>query len=278
MKFSASAWLLVKNHHLLVLLFFLIIVEIFGINFVEAFNNKQRRSFTHTYFSSSTTDDSESNSDIMITEENPDAPRWCEEQQIYIDGKIPENAQVKEILEKENGYLRLFGYGSLCWNPGTTLGQEGVSSTLGKAKGYKRCWAQKSTDHRGNPSFPGIVCTLLKDSEVRLIKNEPSVSSDPSMTEGKIYTIPPPLVEQVLEELDFREKGGYARDIIDVVEDESGEIHQALLYRGTPDNPAMWERALLDLPFAAGMYKYVWMQRRVLYGIYYCSVHVHVMQ
>ena len=38
-----------------------------------------------------------------------------------------------------------------------------------------------------------------------------------------------------------------------MVEDESGETVKALLYRGTPDNPAFWRRALLDLPFAAGM-------------------------
>ena len=190
---------------------------------------------------------------IMASQENPEnAPVWCEEKQIYIGGKLPENAQVQEILEQNDGYLRLFGYGSLCWNPGTILGKDGVTNTLGRAKGYKRCWAQKSTDHRGDPSFPGIVCTLLKDSEVQLIKNEPTVSTIPSMTEGKIYTIPPSLVQECLEELDFREKGGYARDIIDVIEDESGDTHQALLYRGTPDNPAMWERALLDLPYAAG--------------------------
>ena len=45
---------------------------------------------------------------------------------------------------------------------------------------------------------------------------------------------------------------GYARDVIDVVEDETGRVVQALLYRGTPDNPAMWPRALRDLLFAAG--------------------------
>jgi hypothetical protein len=38
-----------------------------------------------------------------------------------------------------------------------------------------------------------------------------------------------------------------------VVEDETGETVKALLYRGTPDNPGFWRRALLDLPFAAGM-------------------------
>jgi hypothetical protein len=72
-----------------------------------------------------------------------------------------------------------------------------------------------------------------------------------------------------LKELDFREKGGYARDVIDVVlfEDDRGvesagsaplaqtgheKVVQALLYRGTLDNPALWARALNDLALAAG--------------------------
>jgi len=46
---------------------------------------------------------------------------------------------------------------------------------------------------------------------------------------------------------------GYARDVIDVVEDETGNTVKALLYRGTPDNPAFWKRVLLDLPYAAAV-------------------------
>jgi cation transport regulator ChaC len=193
------------------------------------------------------------------------APRWDPEQQIYVDGVVPENFDVKALIEKNNGSVRLFGYGSLCWNPGTgPLAHPGVVSTLGRARGYKRCWAQGSTDHRGTPSFPGIVCTLLEDREVHEIRKaakEDTVEYDekthePTLTEGVIYLIPPELVDECLAELDFREKGGYARDVIDVVEDKTGETHQALLYRGTPDNPAIWPRALLDLPFAAGRFQW----------------------
>ena len=184
-------------------------------------------------------------------------PTWCPEQQIYIGGVVPENAEVKSLIEKNDGFLRLFGYGSLCWNPGTgALAKPGVIGSLGRARGYKRCWAQRSTDHRGNPKFPGIVCTLLEDKEVyetrKMATNEIEEINQPTMTEGIIYLIPPDLVDECLAELDFREKGGYARDVIDVVEDKSGETHKALLYRGTPENPAFWPRALLDLPLAAG--------------------------
>ncbi len=186
-------------------------------------------------------------------------PRWDPILQIYVGGIVPENAQVQALIENNNGYLRLFGYGSLCWNPGTgALSKPGVVGRLGRARGYKRCWAQKSTDHRGCPQFPGIVCTLLEDKEVAeihcLADDTTDLSaSEPTMTEGVIYLIPPEWVEECLEELDFREKGGYARDVIDVVEDETGDTYQALLYRGTPDNPAFWSRALLDLPMAAAV-------------------------
>jgi alpha-tubulin suppressor-like RCC1 family protein len=37
------------------------------------------------------------------------------------------------------------------------------------------------------------------------------------------------------------------------LEYDSGNIVKALLYRGTPDNPAFWKRALLDLSFAAAV-------------------------
>ena len=31
-----------------------------------------------------------------------------------------------------------------------------------------------------------------------------------------------------------------------------GKTIKALLYRGTPENPAFWKRVLLDSPYAAG--------------------------
>jgi cation transport regulator ChaC len=153
------------------------------------------------------------------TEENlhPLVPLWCEERQIYIGGIVPEYAQVASFLEQNGGYLRLFGYGSLCWNPGegAALSKPGVKSTLGRAKGYRRCWAQRSTDHRGTPRFPGIVCTILRDEEVLAVRRlhnngEGEFNGSPkalTLTEGVLYTVPPELAQECLAELDFREKG-----------------------------------------------------------------------
>jgi alpha-tubulin suppressor-like RCC1 family protein/cation transport regulator ChaC len=203
------------------------------------------------------------------------SPVWCEEKQIYIGG-VPENTEeVRTLLDESDGHLRIFGYGSLCWSPGTgALSKPGVTTNLGRVR-YKRVWAQRSTDHRGTVGFPGIVCTLLSDHEVEEIrtsasKTQPSFLSTysdgihngkdhgppiPSMTEGVVFNIPPELVQECLEELDFREKGGYARDVCDVLEEGNSQQRtvKALLYRGTPDNPAFSPRALLDLPFAAAI-------------------------
>lgn len=206
-------------------------------------------------------------SDEINTEEREEiTPRWCPEQQIYIGGVVPsDNADVDRLLADNDGHLRIFGYGSLCWNPGKegalSKADEGVTQTLGRAVGWKRCWAQRSADHRGTPSFLGLVCTLLADDEVweihRQVEGDPDAQVDghrpPSLTEGVIYNVPPHLVTECLEELDFREKGGYERDVIDVIEDDTGSTVQALLYRGTPENPAFWPRALLDLQFAAAV-------------------------
>lgn len=188
-------------------------------------------------------------------------PTWCPDRQIYIGGVVPDNSDLDQLLAENSGALPLFGYGSLCWNPGegATLSKfdDGVQQALGRAVGWKRCWAQRSADHRGMPSFQGLVCTLLTDGEVDSIRAKYGLGDGererPSLTEGVLYTVPPHLVKECLEELDFREKGGYERDVIDVVRDDNGKTIQALLYRGTPTNPAFWNRALLDLPFAAAI-------------------------
>jgi len=142
----------------------------------------------------------------MNTEEREDTPTWCPDQQIYIGGVVPDSAEVQTLIDENEGRLRLFGYGSLCWGPGEgTLSKSGVTTSPGRARGYKRCWAQKSADHRGTTSFPGIVCTLLRDEEVEAITKRHYDA--PTMTEGLLYTVPAELTEECLAELDFREKG-----------------------------------------------------------------------
>ena len=240
-----------------------------------------------------------------------DHSMWDPVSQTYTGGAVPSQDSARdldELLAANGGRLKIFGYGSLCWHPGTdgvlsraslpdNNGSPGVADDAhgsgrqvttapGRVLGYQRCWCQRSADHRGTPDFNGIVCTLLSDAEAgRLYPG----AAGSSATEGLIYTVGAELVGECLAELDFREKGvrrrgvagearsllrpaarlprraahrrppssrlfsqGYARDVIDVVEDGTGRTVKALLYRGTPDNPAFWGRALADPPLAAG--------------------------
>jgi alpha-tubulin suppressor-like RCC1 family protein/cation transport regulator ChaC len=234
--------------------------------------------------------------------------KWCPTQQIYIDGTIEQSSSAETHIQDvlaNNLPLYIFGYGSLCWSPGGgILSHPDVDNMFGRAVGYQRCWGQKSADHRGDVHFNGLVCTLLSDEEVRTIVTEHrggdldleeeqvqmikttdddvdrsrsrNTNKKTSMTEGLVYTIPKELVKACLDELDFREKGGYARDlinvIVDVVDDDDGELGekkedtgsktntkrktktiQAMLYRGTPSNPLFSNRALLDELYAASV-------------------------
>ena len=154
-------------------------------------------------------------------------PIWDPIQQIYINGAVPSNVNLQDLLNLYTGDLYIFGYGSLCWNPGRVgrdaLADPSVTQSNGQAMGYRRCWAQKSTDHRGCPSFPGIVCTLLTEKEYQhetlsqqqqqqqqqttTASRAVSMTNEPCRTEGVLFRVPKDLVQVCLEQLDFREKG-----------------------------------------------------------------------
>ena len=119
------------------------------------------------------------------------AAMWDPKSQTYTDGIIPSHhtaLDIDELLLINNGKLKIFGYGSLCWHPGydgvlSLAGniqlddenivvtedtnkqkkqqqeeQRKVTTAPGRAIGYQRCWSQRSADHRGTTSFNGIVC------------------------------------------------------------------------------------------------------------------------
>jgi hypothetical protein len=181
--------------------FLLVLLGILCLDTSQSFVIGARKSSSNRFSSMNTEEPSS-----MNTEERDDAPTWCPDQQIYIGGVVPDSANVQELINENEGRLLLFGYGSLCWNPGTgVLAKPGVTATPGRARGYKRCWAQKSADHRGTTRFPGVVCTLLRDEEVAEITIRHHDA--PTMTEGLLYAVPAELVEECLSELDFREKG-----------------------------------------------------------------------
>lgn len=142
----------------------------------------------------------------------------------------------------------IFGYGSLIWRPSFPF----ENKVDGYVRGYKRRFWQGSTDHRGVPGAPGRVVTLIKVEEVHEQTKE-------IITWGVAYYIGRDQVDEVLSYLDYREKGGYTRELVDVFTKEAPHqptIVGALLYRATEDNPEFLGSAPVP-QLAAQIYKSV---------------------
>ena len=124
--------------------------------------------------------------------------------------------------------LWIFGYGSLIWRADFPY-VERVPATI---DGYVRRFWQGSADHRGIPENPGRVVTLQH--------------SPKSICWGMAYRIDPALADAVLEQLDYREKGGYDRLTIELLIDGSKQM--GLTYFATPENSDyLGESALTEM-------------------------------
>lgn len=113
----------------------------------------------------------------------------------------------------------VFGYGSLTWK----VGFDYVERRHGYVEGWSRRFWQLSTDHRGVPDAPGRVVTLIPEPAERVW--------------GVAYRVPGDDRDEVLERLDFREKGGYERHFTAVRRADGLVAEEALLYVATRDNP-----------------------------------------
>ncbi len=114
----------------------------------------------------------------------------------------------------------IFGYGSLIWRPDFCH----VQAHPGYIEGWSRRFYQGSPDHRGLPSAPGRVVTLL-----------PQIGS---RCYGMAYQLPVPQEEEILARLDEREQEGYDRiEVCFFPNQLQIEKIRVLVYIANPSNP-----------------------------------------
>lgn len=124
--------------------------------------------------------------------------------------------------------LWIFGYGSLVWRPDFTH-RRVLPAHL---HGWVRRFWQGSTDHRGIPSRPGRVVTLLEESDPHVVAEKTEASTEGPCW-GCAYEVEPAERDAVLATLDHRERGGYRRVDVDLtlrVEQAREERVSGLVY------------------------------------------------
>ncbi len=59
-------------------------------------------------------------------------------------------------MERQDGQLWIFGYGSLIWEPGFAHAERAIA----RLDGWHRSFCMRSIHHRGTPGAPGLVLAL----------------------------------------------------------------------------------------------------------------------
>ena len=113
--------------------------------------------------------------------------------------------------------LWVFGYGSLIWKPDLPA----VEVRRGLLSGRGRRFWQGSPDHRGTPSAPGRVLTLIDAPGEACV--------------GLVFRVAPDAALDTLAALERREQAGYACET-HVVDTAEGPV-EAITYVARPHNP-----------------------------------------
>ncbi|KAI8620986.1 ChaC, cation transport regulator 2, partial [Chytriomyces sp. MP71] len=134
----------------------------------------------------------------------------------------------------------VFGYGSLIWKVDFAYERR----VVGYVTGVRRRFWQGSHDHRGTPTSPGRVVTLVDGTEYLrefAARDDTRSEHDHEQAErcwGVAYLIGRADVEEVIAHLDHREKNGYSSLRTTVFNAIDKPFATATVYIGTTDNAA----------------------------------------
>lgn len=126
------------------------------------------------------------------------------------------------------GDFWVFGYGSIIFRPSFPFEERRKAWISGFVR---RLW-QGSEDHRGVPGAPGRVVTLVPDPRGRTV--------------GVAFRVAGPKIEEVLDHLDWREKGGYARHTVELHGEDDHPFAHGVVFVASPDNPLFLGEAPLE--------------------------------
>lgn len=113
----------------------------------------------------------------------------------------------------------IFGYGSLIWRPSFAY----LERRKAWVRGFSRRLWQGSDDHRGVPGALGRVATLVEDPDARVV--------------GVAFRVAGVLADEVLRALDHREKNGYVRHEVALLDDGGAPFASAILFVAGASNP-----------------------------------------
>jgi glutathione-specific gamma-glutamylcyclotransferase len=114
----------------------------------------------------------------------------------------------------------IFAYGSLIFHPSFSP----LERRRAFLPGYVRRFWQGSPDHRGVPEAPGRVVTL--------------VPAPGEICGGCAYRVDPRDADSILAELDERERAGFDRRLLSVLDAPRGApFAEAIVYVAREDNP-----------------------------------------
>ena len=105
-------------------------------------------------------------------------------------------------------------------------------ASVGCIQGWARRFWQHSVDHRGTPTSPGRVATILHHTHPDLASEiDPARSNRGLVTSGMVYEITD--INLILRDLDEREKNGYTRTVVDVFDPHNLDgppVSRAIMY------------------------------------------------